>query len=42
MTQGENALNRRKAIDIRTGRLVEANMELICGKVVTWFIGCRL
>jgi hypothetical protein len=42
MTQGENALNRRKAIDIRTGRLVEANIELICGKVVTWFIGCRL
>ena len=42
MTEGENGLNRRKALAIRTGRLVEAHMALICGKVITWFIGCRL
>jgi hypothetical protein len=42
MTERENGLNRRKALDIRTGRLVEAHMALICGKVITWFIGCRL
>ncbi|MFZ0094817.1 MAG: hypothetical protein WB540_05400 [Pseudolabrys sp.] len=42
MTEDENGLNRRKALDIRTGWLVEAHMALICGKVITWFIGCRL
>jgi hypothetical protein len=42
MTEGENRLNRRKALDIRTGWLVEAHMTLICGKVITWCIGCRL
>jgi len=42
MTKGENALKRRKALDIRRGRLVEAHMALICGKLITWFIGCRL
>ena len=39
MTEGVNGLNRRKALDIRTGWLVEAHMALICGKVITWFIG---
>jgi hypothetical protein len=33
MTEGENGSNRRKALAIRTGRLVEAHMALICGKV---------
>ena len=39
MTERDNGLNRRK---VRIGRLVEAHMALICGKVITWFIGCRL
>jgi hypothetical protein len=42
MTEIENGLNRRKVLDIRIGRIVEAHMALICGKVITWFIGCRL
>jgi hypothetical protein len=42
MTEGENGLNRPNALDVRTGWLVEAHMALICGKVITWFIGCRL
>ncbi len=42
MTEVKTAMKRRKALDIRTGRLVEAHMSLICGKVITWFIGCRL
>jgi hypothetical protein len=25
-----------------TRSLVEAHMALICGKVITWFVGCRL
>ena len=40
MTEGENGLNRRKVLDIRIGRLVEGFMALICGKVITWVIGC--
>ena len=39
MTEGDDGLNRRK---VRIGRLVEAHMALICGKAITWFIGCRL
>jgi len=39
MTERDNGLNCRK---VRTGRLVEAHMALICGKVITWFVGCRL
>ena len=39
MTKRDNGLNRPKA---RIGRTVEAHMTLICGKVVTWFVGCRL
>jgi hypothetical protein len=42
MVESENGLNRRKAFDIRIGRHVEAHMVLICGKVITWFIGCRI
>jgi len=42
MTESENGLNRRKVLDMRNGRLVEAHMALICGKVITWFVGCRL
>jgi len=42
MTESENGLDHRKVLDIRMGRLVEAHMALICGKVITWFIGCRL
>ena len=42
MTEHKNGLNRREALDIRTGSLVEAHMALICGKVIAWFIGCRL
>jgi hypothetical protein len=42
MTEIENGLSRRKVLDIRIGRIVEAHMALICGKVITWFIGCRL
>ena len=42
MTDRDNGLNRRKVLDIRIGRLVEAHMALICGEVITWFIGCRL
>jgi len=42
MAEIKTAMNRRKALDIRTGRLVETHMSLICGKVITWFIGCRL
>ena len=37
MTERDNGLNSRK---VRIGRIVEAHMTLICGKVVTWF--CRL
>ena len=36
MTERDNGLNRRKVLDIRIGRLVEAHMALICGKVITW------
>jgi hypothetical protein len=39
MTERYKDLNRRK---VRIGRTVEAHMTLICGKVVTWFVGCRL
>ena len=39
MTERDNGLNGRK---VRMGWLVEAHMALICGKVITWFIGCRL
>ncbi len=39
MTEGDDGSNRRK---VRIGRLVEAHMALICGKAITWFIGCRL
>jgi hypothetical protein len=39
MTERDNGLNCRK---VRMGRLVEAHMALICGKVITWFVGCRL
>jgi hypothetical protein len=42
MTDRDNGLNRRNVLDIRNGRLVEAHMALICGEVITWFIGCRL
>ena len=42
MTESENGLNRRKVLDMRNGRLVEAHMALICGRVITWFVGCRL
>jgi hypothetical protein len=42
MTKRDTGLNYRKVVDIRSSRLVEAHMALICGKVVTWFIGCRL
>jgi hypothetical protein len=42
VTESENDLNRRKVFDIRIGRYVEAHMAMICGKVITWFIGCRL
>jgi len=42
MTKRDNGLNRRKVLDIRIGRLIEAHMALICGTVITWFIGCRL
>ena len=39
MTEREKGLNGRK---VRMGRLVEAQMALICGKVIAWFVGCRL
>ena len=39
MTERDKGLNGRK---VRMGRLVEAQMALICGKVITWFVGCRL
>jgi len=39
MTERDKGLNCRK---VRTGRLVETHMQLICGKVITWFVGCRL
>jgi hypothetical protein len=39
MTERDKGLNGRK---VRIGRIVEAHMTLICGKVVTWFVGCRL
>jgi hypothetical protein len=39
MTERDNGLNCRK---VGMGRLVEAHMALICGKVITWFVGCRL
>ena len=39
MTERDNGLNSRK---VRMGRLVEAQMALICGKVITWFVSCRL
>jgi len=39
MAEGDKGLTGRK---VRMGRVVEANMALICGKLVTWFVGCRL
>jgi len=39
MTDRDKGLNPRK---LPTGRLVEAHMALICGKVPAWFLGCRL
>jgi len=39
MTGRDKGLNGRK---VRMGRLVEAQRAQICGKVVTWFVGCRL
>jgi hypothetical protein len=39
MTERDKGLNGRK---VRMGRLVEAHIVLICGKVITWFVGCRL
>ena len=39
MAERDKGLTGRKA---RMGRVVEANMALICGKVITWFVGCRL
>jgi hypothetical protein len=39
MTERDKGLNCRK---VRMGRRVEAHMTLICGKVITWFVGCRL
>jgi hypothetical protein len=39
MTERDNGLNCRTA---RIGRIVEAHMTLICGRVITWFVGCRL
>lgn len=39
MTERDKGSNGRK---VRIGRIVEAHMTLICGKVVTWFVGCRL
>jgi hypothetical protein len=42
MTERDDGLSRRKILNIRIGRLVEAHMALICGKAITWFIGCRL
>ena len=39
MTERDKGLNGRK---VRIGRIVEAHMALICGEVITWFIGCRL
>lgn len=39
MTNRDKSLNSR---NVPKGRLVEAHMTLICGKVVTWFVGCRL
>jgi len=38
-------IERDKHLNCRTlgmGRLVEAHMSLICGKAITWFVGCRL
>jgi hypothetical protein len=35
MTERDKGLNGRK---VRMG----AQMALICGKVITWFVGCRL
>ena len=39
MTERDKGLNGRK---VRMGRLVEAQMALICGKVITRLVGCRL
>jgi hypothetical protein len=39
MTERDNGLNSRK---VGIGRCVEAHMTLICGKVIAWFVGCRL
>ena len=39
MTERDKGLNGRK---VRISRVVEANMALICGNLVTWFVGCRL
>ena len=39
MTERDKGLNGRK---VRMGQLVEAQMALICGKVITWLVGCRL
>jgi hypothetical protein len=39
MAERDKGLTGRR---VRMGRVVEANMALICGKVITWFVGCRL
>ena len=39
MAERDKGLTGRK---VRMGRVVEANMTLICGKVITWLVGCRL
>jgi len=39
MTERDKDLNCRK---VRIGRTVEDHMTPICGKVITWFVGCRL
>jgi len=39
MAERDKGLTGRK---VRMGRVVEANMAMICGKVITWFVGCRL
>jgi len=39
MTERDKHLNNRKA---SLGRLIEAHVAMICGKAITWFVGCRL
>ena len=39
MTERDKGFYGRK---VRMGQLVEAQMALICGKVITWLVGCRL